>query len=100
MQIYLNLDTQQEKQLFSDVNTERREAHVGLIMQYDKRDYYTEVTRKLSEELDELFEIEKKLSRVTNFNSAVTSLAIMKKCLIAMFEGILTVKVGPPSVRM
>lgn len=97
MQIYLDLTQQEERQLFTDINTERKEAHNGLIMQYDYRDTYTELTRKIAKRLQDHFEIEQELSRMTNQNSAVTSLTTMRKCLLAMFEGVLTVKKGEPN---
>lgn len=97
MQVYLDLTQQEERQLFTDINTERKEAHIGLIMQYDHRDQYTELTRNVAKRLQSEFEIEQELSRLTNYNSAVTSLTIMKKCLLAMFEGKLTVKKGEPN---
>lgn len=99
MQIYLDLGKEEEKQMFTDLNTERREAHVGLIMQYDYRDKYTEWTRQVAGRLIEEMEIEQKRSRLTNQNSAITSLTIMKRCLIALFEGILSVKKGDPYPR-
>ncbi|WP_246483774.1 DNA sulfur modification protein DndB [Heyndrickxia vini] len=94
MQIYLNLSQQEERQLFTDTNTERKEAHVGLIVQYDHRDEYNELTRNLASQLEYKLEIEQKLSRLTNQSSAVTSLAIMRRCLIALFEGVLGAKNG------
>lgn len=99
MQIYLDLTKQEERQLFTDLNTERREAHIGLIMQYDHRDVYTNITRKIAKELLHKFEIELKLSRLTVQSSALTSLAIIRKCLLAMFEGDLTGKCTDPSNR-
>ncbi|PLR95894.1 DNA sulfur modification protein DndB [Bacillus sp. T33-2] len=99
MQVYLELSRQEERQLFSDINSERKEAHIGLVMQYDQRDQYTELTREIAEQLRDHFEIEQKLSRLTGQNSAVTSLATIRKCLIALFEGILTVKKGDPYFR-
>lgn len=99
MQIYLDLNQQEERQLFSDINTERKDAHVGLVMQYDLRDEYTELTRNIAQQLKDDFEIEYKLSRLTTQNSAVTSLTTIRKCLIALFEGILTVKKGDPYYR-
>lgn len=99
MQVYLDLSTKEEKQLFSDTNTERKEAHIGLVMQYDQRDEYAELTRNVAKQLENKIDIEQKLSRLTMQNSAVTSLAIMRKCLIALFEGILTVKTGDPYYR-
>lgn len=94
MQIYLDLDTQEEKQLFTDINTERKEPHTGLVTRYDQRDEYAELTRKVAGQLENKLEIEQKLSRITNYNSAVTSLSIMRKCILALFEGILTTKNG------
>jgi DNA sulfur modification protein DndB len=94
MQVYLELSQQEERQLFTDINTERKEAHTGLIMKYDQRDIYTEITRKVAAKLNHQFDIEKELSRLTNENSSITSLTIMRKCLLALFEGNLTVKKG------
>jgi DNA sulfur modification protein DndB len=99
MQIYLDLTQQEERQLFTDINTERRDAHYGLIMQYDQRDQYTELTRNLAAQLESKLDIEMQLSRLTMQNSAVTSLTIIRRCLIAMFEGNLTVKTGDPYYR-
>lgn len=99
MQIYLDLEQHEERQLFTDINTERREAHIGLVMQYDYRDRYTEWTRQVAGRLVEEMEIDQKRSRLTNQNSAITSLTIMRKCLIALFEGILTTKTGDPYPR-
>jgi DNA sulfur modification protein DndB len=92
MQIYLNLNMQEERQLFTDINTERREAHVGVIMQYDQRDIYTKLIRNISKQLSEKFEIEQKLSRMSIQSSALTSLSIMRKCVLALFEGDLVAK--------
>ncbi|MGM9923251.1 MAG: DNA sulfur modification protein DndB [Bacillus sp. (in: firmicutes)] len=97
MQIYLDLDKRSERLLFTDLNTERREAHVGLIMQYDQRDAYASMARQIAGRLDHLFEIEHRLSRISHYSPALTSLSIMKKCMLALFEGILTVKKGQPS---
>lgn len=94
MQVYLDLTQQEERQLFTDINTERKEAHIGLIMQYDHRNPYTELTRNVARLLQDQFEIEQELSRLTIENTAVTSLTIMRKCLLALFEGNLTVKKG------
>jgi DNA sulfur modification protein DndB len=96
MQIYLDLDQQQERQLFTDINTERREPHKGLIMQYEQRDEYTLLTRQVAKSLENSLEIEQTLSRITKQSSSITSLTIMRRCLIAMFEGIITVKTGDP----
>ncbi|MFS0782521.1 DNA sulfur modification protein DndB [Bacillus sp. 1P06AnD] len=97
MQIYLHLDQKSERQLFSDLNTERREAHTGLVMKYDHRDFYTSLTRKLACRLHENFEIELNLSRISFNSSAYTSLPIMRKCLIALFEGCLNVYNASPA---
>ncbi|WP_228548238.1 DNA sulfur modification protein DndB [Sporosarcina obsidiansis] len=99
VQIYLNLNQQQERQLFTDLNAERKEAHPGLLLQYDQRDKYTELTRSIANELQLTMEIEHKRSRLTEQNTAITSLITMRKCLLAMFEGILTVKTGDPYFR-
>lgn len=99
MQIYLDLGQKEEKQLFTDINTERREAHKGLVMQYDQRDEYNELTRNVAASIQNELEIEFTSSRLTNQNSAVTSLAAMRRCLIAMYEGKLTVKTGDPYYR-
>ncbi len=92
MQIYLDLTQEEERQLFTDINTERREAHIGMVMQYDHRDEYTILTRKVANKMAHKFEIEQKLSRISKQSSALTSLAIMRKCLLAMFEGDLSAK--------
>ncbi|WP_179033094.1 DNA sulfur modification protein DndB [Paenibacillus kribbensis] len=99
MQIYLNLNTQQERQLFSDINTERRELHGGLIVKYDKRDQYSELVREISHDLKSEFEIEETLSRLSKQNSALTTLVGMRRCLIAMFEGDLNIKEGEESYQ-
>lgn len=99
MQIYLDLDQKEERQMFTDLNTERREAHKGLIMQYDHRDKYIEITRNVAESLRNDLEIEFEASRLTTQNSAVTSLLTMRRCLIAMYEGKLTAKTGDPYFR-
>ena len=99
MQVYLDLNQQQERQLFTDLNTERREAHSGLMLQYDQRDPYIELTRSVAEQLQLVMEIDDKHSRLTEKSTAVTSLITMRKCLIALFEGILTTKTGDPYYR-
>ncbi|WP_282172224.1 hypothetical protein [Cytobacillus firmus] len=78
----------------TDINTVRREAHIGQIMLYDQRDQYTELTRNVASKLQTIFEIEQNLSRISIHNLALTSLATMKMCIISLFEGILTVKIG------
>ncbi|WP_197204604.1 hypothetical protein [Cytobacillus firmus] len=78
----------------TDINTVRREAHIGQIMLYDQRDQYTELTRNVASQLQTIFEIEQNLSRISIHNLELTSLATMKRCIISLFEGILTVKIG------
>ena len=80
--------------MFTDLNTKRKEPHVGVIMQYDQRDEYAEMTRMIAERLEDKMEIEAKRSRITSSNSALTSLTVMRRCLLALFEGITTVKNG------
>ena len=99
MQVYLNLSQVEERQLFTDINTERKEAHTGLIMQYDHRDEYTELARKVASKLHNKFEVEQKLSRLTVQNSAITSLTTIRKCLVALFEGKLSEKRGTAYFR-
>lgn len=99
MQVYLDLNQQEERQLFTDYNTERQEAHTGLVMQYDQRDAYIELTREVAKQLETKLDIEMSRARLTYQNSAITSTAIMRKCLIALFEGLLTVKTGEPYYR-
>ncbi|RAK19830.1 DNA sulfur modification protein DndB [Anoxybacillus vitaminiphilus] len=96
MQIYLDLSEDDERQLFTDINTERKEAHGGLVVKYDRRDRYAEWTRTLAQRLDSKFEIERNLSRLTTTNSSLTSMVIMKKCLIALIEGNVGYKEGEP----
>lgn len=99
MQIYLDLNQQEERQLFTDCNTERREAHAGLLLRYDQRDQYTELTRNVADQLKDQLDIEFLVSRVTEKSTTATSLITMRKCLIALFEGVLTVKTGDPYYR-
>lgn len=98
MQIYLNLTTQDERQLFTDINTERKNAHSGLIMKYDQREQYVILVRNIANKLQHLLEIETELSRLSAQNSSITSLVIMRRCLLALFEGILTHKDGQPKL--
>ncbi|MFD9627226.1 DNA sulfur modification protein DndB [Peribacillus muralis] len=94
IQIYLNLETNEERQLFNDINTKRKEPHVGLVMKYDQRDEYAELTRVIASQLESKMEIEATLSRITVNSTALTSLTIMRRCLIALFEGKITAKTG------
>ncbi|MGC4379366.1 DNA sulfur modification protein DndB [Fictibacillus sp. Mic-4] len=96
MQIYLNLTPEEEKQLFSDINMERKELHSGLILQYDHRDKYAELTRKVVESLRDELDIEERLSRISKESASITTMTTMKRCLTALFEGVLTVKKGDP----
>lgn len=88
MQIYLGLDVKQSRQLFSDLNTERREAHPGQLLQYDHRDAYSILTRKLAEKLQGQIDIELKASRVVNSSASLTTLVMMKRCIVALFDGL------------
>lgn len=87
MQIYLQLDVKLERQLFSDLNTERHEAQPGQLLQYDRRDTYSVLTRQIAQQLEETIDIELKSSRVVTTSSSLTTLVTMKRCLIALFEG-------------
>lgn len=99
LQIYLDLTMEEERQLFSDTNTERREAHNGLKLRYDYRDKYSQLTREVAHRLEDKLDIETEASRLTKYNTSITSLTVMRKCLIALFEGGLTVKKGDPYFR-
>lgn len=88
MQVYAGLDRQRERQLFTDINTERSEVHGGLIVKYDKRDEYAVLVKEVVDEIEDLFEIETTLSRLTRSSSAMTTMIAMKRCLMTMFEGI------------
>lgn len=99
MQIYIDLNTQEERQLFTDINTERRELHGGLIVKYDKRDKYSELVREVSTELKNELEIEETLSKLSRQSSALTTLVGMRRCLIAIFEGDLNVKKGRKHIK-
>lgn len=92
LQIYLGLSQQEERQLFSDTNTERKEAHSGLQLKYDQRDKYRQLTRSTALALREKMDIEMEASRLTKYNTSITSLTTMRRCLIALFEGVLTEK--------
>ncbi|MFS0575484.1 DNA sulfur modification protein DndB [Sporosarcina sp. 179-K 3D1 HS] len=96
MQIYLSLSREEERQMFSDLNSERRDAHSGLIVKYDQRDSYSRLTREVADLLKEEIEVEMELSRLTSKNSALTSLTTMRKCMIALLEGNVIVKPGDP----
>lgn len=95
-QIYLDLDKKQERQLFTDLNTERKSASISKQLLYDQRNEYNILTRTVAEQLQQYMEIDMKAIRVTNQTSAITSLPTMKKCLIALFEGVTSKKSGDP----
>lgn len=98
VQIYLDLDTTSERQMFTDLNTKRKEPHSGVVMQFDQRDEYAELTRMIAKQIETEMEVEYKLSRLTKYSTALTSLTIMKRCLVALFEGnIRGNKVGRPN---
>jgi DNA sulfur modification protein DndB len=99
MQVYLDLDQTEERQLFTDINMERRDVHGGLVVKYDKRDEYAMLVQSIVDDVKSLFEIEETTSRLTHNNSALTSLSTMRKCLLAMFEGNLAVKEGDAYYR-
>lgn len=99
MQIYLNLSTQEEQQMFTDLNTERKNAHSGLIMKYEQRDEYVLLARHIANKLANFLEVETILSRLTVQNTSITNLVIMKKCNLALFEGVLTHKEGEPKLK-
>ncbi|WP_299093879.1 DNA sulfur modification protein DndB [uncultured Metabacillus sp.] len=99
MQIYLNLTTQEERQLFTDINTERKNAHRGLIMKYEQREEYVLLARHIAAKLQTQLDIETTLSRLTVHNTAITSLVVMRRCLLALFEGVLTHKEGSPKLK-
>ncbi|WOV84746.1 DNA sulfur modification protein DndB [Sporosarcina jeotgali] len=99
MQVYLDLTQQQERQLFTDLNTERCEAHPGLRMQYDQRDAYIALTRDVAHRLSNHMDIEFEAARLTEQNSSITTLTAMRKCLVSLFEGTLSEKKGEPYYR-
>lgn len=97
MQIFLDLDVKQERQLFSDLNTERNEAHPGQLLQYDHRDSYSILTRKLAQKLQGQIDIELKAARVVNSSASLTTLVMMKRCLVALFDGVYVQKANKNS---
>lgn len=94
LQIYLDLSQKEEKQMFTDLNSERREIHQGIVMQYDQRDEYIGLTRNVAERLRNVMDVELELSRLMFGNPALTSLTVMRRCLVALFEGKLTIMPG------
>ena len=99
VQIYLDLDKKQERQLFTDLNTQRKNASISKQLQFDQRNEYNILTRTLAQNLQQHMEIDIEAIRVTNQTSAITSLPTMKKCLIALFDGVIGKKSGDPYYR-
>lgn len=99
MQIYLDLSIKEERQLFSDINTERRELHGGIIVKYDKRDKYSEVVRNIVDDMKAEMEIEETLSKLSQNSSSLTTMVAMRRCIIAMIEGKTDVKEGEDYYR-
>lgn len=87
LQIYLELSLEKEWKFYCDFNTHRRTIHAGMKMQYDQRNEFTILTRKVAKKLEHSMEIDDKLARVRNESSALTSLSIMNKCTLALWEG-------------
>lgn len=87
MQVYLNIEQVEERQLFTDINMERKDVHGGLIVKYDQRDPYAVMSKEIANELSNYFEIEYTNSRITAASSALTSLTIIRRCLLILFEG-------------
>ncbi|MGM0901806.1 MAG: DNA sulfur modification protein DndB [Bacillota bacterium] len=87
LQIYLELSLEQEWKFYCDINTQRRTIHAGVKMQYDQRNEFTILTRSVAKKLEHSMEIDHKLARVRDQSSALTSLSIMNKCTLALWEG-------------
>jgi len=87
MQVYLDLSLDHERKMYEDAHMGRRYVHAGEKMQYDQRCEFTVLTRKVAENIEEVMEIEKKLSRMMDQSTALTSLTIMQKCTLALWEG-------------
>jgi DNA sulfur modification protein DndB len=86
-QVYLELSLEEERKCYCDIDLQKRELHPGLKMQYDQRNEYIVLTRKVASKLEETMEIDHKLARVRDQSSALTSLSIMYKSVQAMWEG-------------
>lgn len=100
MQIYPGLSPEEERKLYFDFYTEKRSVHAGVKMQYDHRCEFTVLTRKVAERIEEFMEVEQKLSRVMDQSTALTTLPIMQKCTLAMWEGDLVGKTLKASNRL
>lgn len=99
MLVFLDLTLKEEKQCFTDLNHERKEIQSGQLFQYDQRDEYSRLTVEVADRLKDVMEIEYLSTRLTDKATAATNLTIMKRCFIALFEGILTHKKGNPYYR-
>lgn len=100
MQIYLDLSLEEEKKLYHDLNVERRSVHSGGKMKYDHRSEFAVLTRRVAERIEEFMEVEQQLSRLMDQSSALTSLSVMHKCTLAMWEGDLDGKALQASNRL
>ncbi|MCM3585006.1 hypothetical protein M3182_04500 [Mesobacillus maritimus] len=87
IQIYLDLSDEEEKKLMVDIKTDRRQLQSGVVMLNDQRNEYIILTRKMAKTLGQHMEIESKRSRLTDDSSSLTTLSIMYKCSVAMWEG-------------
>lgn len=99
MHVFLDLTIRQEKLAFTDINHERKEIQSNQLMQYDQRDEYSRLTMNIANKLQQHMVIETATTRLTENTHAVTNLTIMKRCFIALFEGIITQKNGQPYYR-
>ncbi|MCH7320659.1 hypothetical protein LZ480_02060 [Solibacillus sp. MA9] len=99
MHVFLDLTIEQEKLAFTDINNERKEIQSDQLMQYDQRDEYSRLTTRVANKLQQHMVIEMASTRLTENTHAVTNLTIMKRCFIALFEGIITQKNGQPYYR-
>jgi DNA sulfur modification protein DndB len=87
VQIYLELSLEEEWKCYCVHNTQRRTIHAGVKMQYDQKNEFTILTRKVAKKLEHSMEIDHKQARLRDESSALTSLSIMNKCTLAMWEG-------------
>jgi len=87
IQIYLDLSEKEETKLMMDIKTDRRQLQSGVVMLNDQRNEYIILTRKIAKNLGQHMEIESKRSRLTDDSSSLTTLSVMYKCSLAMWEG-------------
>lgn len=87
LQIYLDLTQAEERKLVNDISIVENKLHIGVILQYEQRDGWTLISRKIAKNLESIMEIETEKSRLTEQSSAVTSLINLRKCLVTLFEG-------------